>query len=41
VAPCDCFLFPKIKDTLKGSGFEVVETIEHEVDLENLSERHF
>jgi hypothetical protein len=31
VAPCDCFLFPKIKATLKGNGLEDVETIEHEV----------
>jgi len=27
MAPCDFFLFPKIKNTLKGSGFVDVETI--------------
>ena len=27
LAPCDFFLFPKIKSTLKGTGFESVDAV--------------
>jgi hypothetical protein len=29
MSPCDTFLFPKLKNTLKGKIFEDMQTIEH------------
>jgi hypothetical protein len=31
MAPCEFFLFPKFTETLKGEGFEDVQTVEHSV----------
>jgi hypothetical protein len=43
LAPCDFFLFPKIKLKLKGCGFDTIEDIQAELQLvlDTLTEKDF
>jgi hypothetical protein len=43
LAPCDFFLFPKIKLKLKGRGFDTIEEIQPESQrvLDSVTEKDF